>query len=165
MNLLLLLALILLAAETPTATPTDRAYLLVGNWHCETYAGSKATRTYTKVANEPAINSTNTVRLPNGFYVVMREHYVYDVATGSWAVDSPESALWGAMHASAEPWSEKQWIFTGIGALPGSKGRMLSQPIRMIYTALGENAFRRSHQIKGEQLWRNYSEEVCTRDE
>jgi hypothetical protein len=153
-----------LTAATPQA-PADKAYWLVGNWHCESRAGSLAARTYSKPANADAINMTNTVRLPSKFYVIMREHYVFDAASEAWTVDSPGNAVWGPMHATADRWLGNEWNFVGRGALPGPRGQLLpEQQIRMVYTGLDDDTFRRAHQTKIDQLWTNYSEEVCTRD-
>jgi len=160
----LVLAALLIAAETPEA-PADRAYWLVGNWHCETRAGSKAARTYSKVSNEASINMTNIVRLPNNLYAVLRERYEYDSAGNNWTVDVPRNALWGAMRATAQPWLGKEWIFLGTGALPRPSGYLTSeQPLRMVYTQLGADAFHRQHQEKVDETWRTYSEETCYRD-
>jgi hypothetical protein len=160
----LILAALLIAADTPEAAG-DRAYWLVGNWHCETRAGSRTTQTYSKVSNEPAINMTNVVRLPNNLYAVLRERYEFDSASNNWALDVPRNALWGAMHATAQPWLGKEWVFSGTGALPRPSGYLSSeQPLRMIYTQLGVDSFHRAHQERVDADWRTYSEETCRRD-
>jgi hypothetical protein len=164
-SLAVAIALIFLTVDTPTAAPADRAYWLVGNWHCQSRAGSKAARTYSKVLNDGSINMTNTVRLPSDFYVIIRERYQYDPKSDSWTVDSPRSPIWGAMHATADPWLGKDWVFLGKSELPGPYNRLTSeQPVRMVYTFLDDNSFHRNHQQKIAQLWQTYSEETCTRD-
>ena len=161
---MLILAIALLSAEAPIATGTDRAYWLVGEWRCESYVGSQAKRTYAR-DSDGSINMTNNVLLPSRRYVIMRERYEYDSTTSNWTVDSPQNAVWGPMHASAGPWLDKQWVFLGIGALPGPRGHLTPDwPIRMIYTKLGDNAFRQEHQIKVGQAWETYSAGVCTRN-
>ncbi len=158
------LAVFLIVAETAQA-PGDRADWLAGNWHCDSRAGSRSNRTYSSVNNGASLNMRSTVRLPSGLFAFLRERYDYDAATITWTIDSPQSALWGPMHATAAPWLGREWTFTGTGSAPSAIGEMgPERPMRMIYTTIGDDSFHRQHQVRGDGTWQTYSEETCYRD-
>jgi len=159
----LLLCATLFTAATPEGT-ADRAYWLVGNWHCESRAGSKGSHTFTRVVSDGSINLTNIVRLPSNLYLVMRERYEFDPATNSWSVNSPGNAVWGPFHATADRWLGEEWVFVGKGTLQTGPRLFSDVQMRMVYRVLGENEFHRQHDQKIDQRWQTYSDETCTRD-
>jgi hypothetical protein len=82
------------------------------------------------------------------------EHYFFDVITVKWNATVAGDAFTG----SAYPWSSSVWTFTGT-----SRVRDVRYPGQMLFTYLGENAFRRDFELESHGHWVIYSLETCSR--
>ena len=111
----------------------DRAYDLThGIWDCKTFGGAEATHTYTREA-DGSIQLHNVLSIAKHTYA-LDETYRFDRATERWTA----ATSGGAYSGTAGRWLGDTWVFEGDMPLDGRR-----VPVRMIYSRLGERAFRR----------------------
>ncbi len=114
-------------------TPVDRAYELTqGIWDCKTFGGAAATHTYTRKA-DGTIELHNVLSIAKHAYTI-DETYRFDRATARWTA----ATSGGAYAGSASRWTGDTWVFNGDMPLGGHR-----VPVQMIYSRLGDRAFRR----------------------
>ena len=111
----------------------DRAYdLTQGIWDCKTFGGAAATHTYTRKA-DGTIELHNVLSIAKHAYTI-DETYRFDRATERWTA----ATSGGAYAGSATRWLGDTWVFEGDMPLGGHR-----VPVQMIYSRLGDRAFRR----------------------
>jgi hypothetical protein len=100
-----------------------------------------------------------------------KEEYRFDPQSARWTWKAwrPDDARAQETGTSAA-WTTDTWTFDGVlrrswPAPPDSIGgpAQASQQIRMVYTALGENAFRRDFEVYQDGVWRSASGSTCSR--
>jgi hypothetical protein len=112
---------------------TDRAYSLTrGTWDCTTFGGADATHTYTRKA-DGTIELHNVLNIAKHDYAI-DETYRFDRAKEEWTA----STSGGAYAGVAGKWVTDKWVFNGDMPIDGRR-----VPVQMIYSSLGERAFRR----------------------
>ncbi len=133
-----------------TARRSDRAYALVGDWNCESAGGEPSTHRYVLGA-DGSITLLNDVRVAARSYEIV-ETYRFDSARHLWTT----AVRGGGYVGTASPWSREKWIFNGIET---ERGR--HSAVRMIYTDLGTQAYRRDFQLAGSG--QTFVSETCKR--
>ena len=112
---------------------TDRAYSLTrGTWDCTTFGGAGATHTYTREA-DGTIELHNVLNIAKHDYAI-DETYRFDRSKDEWTA----STSGGAYAGVAGKWLADKWVFNGDMPIDGRR-----VPVQMIYSSLGERAFRR----------------------
>jgi hypothetical protein len=124
--------------------------------------GGDATHTFTKNA-DGSLSMVNAFSTSGGDTQTINETYRYDPATSMWAVTISETQLFGPYTGSAKPWTERRWVINGHEPLLQPDGTKKDTAVRMQYTDLFPAGFRREFQTQVDGVWRDYSEEVCTR--
>jgi len=140
----------------PSAKPAlrDRAQNLVGGvWQCETIAGSTGTHTYTAGEYDDSIELEISLHSGSRTFDIT-EVYRFDGTRNGWTVETSG----GTYRGTAAPWTGEKWIFDGTEKTSGQR-----RPVRMVYTELGGQAFRRDFQAEQDGFWRTYSAETCKR--
>ena len=141
------------AASSNTYQPTDRAFKLVGSaWSCESVGGEPSTHRYSR-SGDDAITLHDDVRVAQHTYAIV-ETYRFDAARRLWTT----AVQGGGYTGTAAPWLHNKWIFDGIETERGRRS-----PVRMIYTTLGDQAFRRDFQLSGAGQDQTFVSETCTR--
>jgi hypothetical protein len=121
------------SAVKPQANVVDRAFALTqGVWDCKTFGGADATHTYTRDGND-TIKLHNVLRIANHDYAI-DESYRFDAAKERWTTVTSGSAYSGV----AGRWISDDWVFVGDMPLGGKR-----VPVEMVYSRLGDRAFRR----------------------
>lgn len=119
--------------RAPGGKTVDRAYELTqGVWDCKTFGGAAATHTYTR-KGDGSIELHNVLSIAKHAYSI-DETYRFDRATERWTV----ATSGGAYAGTAGRWLGETWVFDGDMPLGGHR-----VPVQMIYSRLGERAFRR----------------------
>lgn len=167
------LSLTLLAGATaPLAAQPDRAYSLIGTWSCSS-SGSTGTITYVRNA-DGSISMKNVFVLANtGAHGEFDEQYRFDPATAvwTWTAEQPSMAAFQE-RGTAGPWTAQNWIFDGsLKLVPASRTfdslseptPMTEQAVRMVYTSLGGDVFRRDFESYQNGLWVVRSSGTCKR--
>ncbi len=107
-----------------------------------------------ELAGRDEIALRNEIRDHSGRAFLIRQRFFYNAARARWSTNLQDGQFVG----SAGEWLDldQPWIFEG--ALRGTQG-----PVRMIYTNLGEVAFRRDFQKKADGRWQTLDLETCKR--
>ena len=137
------------ALEAPRRN--DHAYALVGGpWSCESVNGEPSIQRYVLGA-DGSITLHDDVRVAKRSYDIV-ETYRFDPARGLWDT----TVRGGGYAGAAMPWSGEKWVFNGIETERGRRSK-----VRMVYTQLGDQAYRRDFQlsISGE----TFVSETCKR--
>jgi hypothetical protein len=145
---------------TPSPTPYvqngDRAYELIGGeWECKTFADTAFTRTYRRDEDAVSIIAETDVHIA-GRIGKLIEVYRKHRDANKWVV----SLVGGQIVAMARPWHNGDWTFEGRDAEPGH-----DTPLRMVYRAYGDNAFRREFERFLGGQFVTYAGESCERKE
>jgi hypothetical protein len=169
----IVIGLTLLAGATaPLAAQPDRAYTLIGTWSC-TSSESTGTITYLRDA-DGSISMKNVFALTNATWArgEFDEQYRFDPATAvwTWTAEQPQLAAFQE-RGTAGPWTTQSWIFDGTLRVAGSRTldsiaaptQTTTQAVRMVYTSLGDNAFRRDFEFYQKGLWAIRSSGTCKR--
>ncbi len=148
---------IALAVKPPPSpqgpTAVDHAYDLThGVWGCKTFGGADATHTYTR---EPG----NTIVLHNVLNIGSRHYaidelYRFDPVKKAWTTMTSGDAYAGV----AGRWLSDKWVFVGDMPLGGRR-----VPVEMIYSWLGDRAFRRDFIRVQNQARATFAAETCQR--
>ncbi len=132
----------------------DGAFSLPGGvWNCETLANSTATSVYKLESPSKMIERTKLV-LQKRPPVELDTTFVYDSAHGLWHLTMQN----GAYVATAPSWSTDTWMFTGT-----ETNGDLKEAIRLVYTSLGNGAYRVDYQTRREGRWQTFSGATCKR--
>ncbi len=164
MRQILLLAIFVLAFATRGAgnasdgVPLANATMLVGSWSCTGSApGSTGEERYGRTRNG-ALELRDDVQTSWGVIGVVDETFLYDRTNARWTLHAAKNRFFDEERLSAHPWTGSHWIFTGTQIV----GRAAS-PVRIIYTALGTDVFRREHQARIDGVWRANGAFLCKR--
>lgn len=155
-----LLWLLLLAAHSP-----DRAYDLVGTWSCESRYGSIGAHVYVR-NSDGSMTMRNEFRLSSGQPVTVEETYRYDARRAGWTISTPPDSWFGAINASAPPWSGKDWTFEGTRSTERAASPhivRLTGPVRLTYRFPQRDRLERHFQVQTDGIWEPYSDETCAR--
>lgn len=153
-----LFALCLTISASAAAQNSDQALGLVGVWKCESAAGSVGTATFTSDA-PGSISMKNTYRTTAGTSGEFDETFHFDAGAGTWTWSSTlRSAPDFKESGTAGRWTADTWIFEGT--LQQSQS---TEPVRMIYTRLGENTIRREFEAQVSGAWLTRSSSSCAR--
>lgn len=109
----------------------------------------------------------------NGARGEFDEQYRLDPATGVWTWTAEQPSM-PAFHerGTAGPWTTQTWIFDGtLSIVPSSRSLdSLAEPapttkegVRMVYTSLGDDAFRREFERYQNGAWITRSATTCKR--
>ena len=143
------------ATTTPAASELAR---LFGSWTCEGFAaGSSSVETYARHA-DGSVTLTNRVHTSVGSEGIIVETFVFDPTRGTWTLSAPPNPLFGGLKLSGARWSGDRWVLTGTEVVQN-----VPRPVRIVYTSLGNGAFRREHQAPSGSAWVNDGEFVCER--
>ena len=139
------------ALATYPTDARDRAFSLVGRWICTGTAGPPSTLTYTRAGD--------IVKLRTELVIAKKplnidETYAFDPATARWTTLTQGNAYRGV----AAAWLANTWIFDGT--VPSGDRRA---PVRMVYTTLGADTFRREYQRPDGDVWKAFHGETCRR--
>ena len=139
------------APASITPRRRDHAYALVGDpWSCESVNGEPSTQRYISDA-EGSITLHDDVRVAKHSYDIV-ETYRFDPVRGLWNTE----VRGGGYAGTAAPWAHEKWIFNGIET---ERGR--HSEVRMVYTQLGEQAYRRDFQLSSNG--QTFVSETCKR--
>ncbi len=150
---------IALSPSAPDGTAAHRAYALIGMWSCESVAHSTGTVTFTR-NDDGSIAMKNVFKTAIGTPGEFQESYNFDPAKKMWNwtstyVTDPEITEVG----TAPEWLGDTWVFDGSFNAPKAQ-----TPERMVYTLLGDTAFKREFEVKNNDgNWTDTSAETCTR--
>jgi hypothetical protein len=143
------------ASPAPTPVPVDRALSLLGDpWACETDHHAALVSAFS-APSEDRIDVRTTLAGGLAGNRHIDEAFVWDPVAATWHAN----VAGGAFVGSAPRWSGEVWIFTGTAATGGH-----TYNGRMVFTALGPNAFRRDFELERDGRRQIYSLETCSRD-
>jgi len=103
--------------------------------------------------DDGSIGMRNVLQVDKGS-VEIRETYRFDLDRRVWKM----ATQGGVYTGTAPPWHGERWIFEGVEITSGRP-----RPVRMVYTDLGTQAFRRDFQASLDGTWRTFSAETCKR--
>jgi hypothetical protein len=174
-NIALVCALLTLAVAGPAAAQQttadgDRAYRLVGTWSCETAQHSISTTTYTR-NDDGSVSMKNLFTTDNGLSGEFNETYRYDTRSNRWTWNSVQARVPNFKErGTAGPWTAEKWTFGGeidqMEPIPTGSilpPRMITVPLRMVYTDLTDSTFRRDFETVLNDRWTPFSESTCKR--
>ncbi|MBC5821310.1 MAG: hypothetical protein GIX01_04905, partial [Candidatus Eremiobacteraeota bacterium] len=102
----------------------------------------------------------NAVRTSTGSTGFVSETFIYAPGSGTWTITALPNRFFDSLRATAPLWVRgTQWILAGTESF-GKK----TMPVRIAYTDLGGNSFRREHQVQVGGMWRDDAAYVCRRD-
>ena len=137
--------------RTSGGSGVDRAYALTqGTWDCKTFGGAPATHTYTRKA-DGAIELHNVLSIAKHTYTI-DETYRFDRVKERWTA----ATSGGAYAGSAGRWLGETWVFDGDMPLDGQR-----VPVQMIYSRLGDRAFRRDFVRMQDGAPTTFAAETC----
>ncbi len=141
----------------------DRTEKLIGSWSCSTYQGNITNKTIAR-DRDGSMRIVNRVHTANGDFGTIRETYVPD-ASGGWKLTAiPDPVFpFGRYDATAGAWTGTQWVFEGSEPMRAADGSTTLTDARLVYTDVFPAGFRRELQVQASGIWRDISEEVCTR--
>ncbi|GAC1501258.1 MAG: hypothetical protein NVS2B8_20340 [Vulcanimicrobiaceae bacterium] len=84
----------------------------------------------------------------------VNETYRYDAGSSQWRTATQGNAYTGV----APTWTQDEWTFEG--SVPKGNARA---KVRMVYTYLGANAFRREYQRSENDAWTTFHSQTCHR--
>jgi len=134
------------------APESDRAYRLTGSWACETLGGLPATHAYTRQGD-------GTIKLRNVLTIAKRDYgidetYRFDRTKNVWTTTTGSDAYVGV----APKWVGDKWVFEGT--MPDGNRRI---PVQMVYSMLGDGAFRRDFVKVENGTSKTFAAETCHR--
>ena len=121
-------------------------------WACETVGGATSTHAYVRNA-DGTITLHNDIRIGAQTYPIV-ETYRFDREHARWVT----AVQRGGYYGTAPEWLGQKWIFDGVESANGHKS-----PVRMVYTKLGDQAFRRDFQLLDSGGTRTLESETCQR--
>jgi hypothetical protein len=142
-------------APSPRPAPPDQALSLAGNpWECETDHHVGLVSTFSAPSpNRVDVRTTLRDGLAGKQHI--DEAFVWDPLAARWRA----TVAGGAFVGSAPRWTGEAWTFSGSASTGGH-----TYDGRMVFTALGPNAFRRDFELERDGRWQIYSLETCSRD-
>jgi hypothetical protein len=139
----------------PASGAVDHAYDLTGaSWSCPVYGGITLVQRFERSNDGSALDATTTATFAHGPQRTLHDTYVFDAGTGRWVANLDG----GKLRAGAWPWFGPSWEFTGSEF---SGRRQID--VRITYTRLGPDTFRRELARSVGGAWRPYAEETCRR--
>ncbi|GAC1348780.1 MAG: hypothetical protein NVSMB19_00580 [Vulcanimicrobiaceae bacterium] len=147
------------AARHPRFQPASvEPARLAGSWECiGSTPGNTAVETYSRSADGTMVLD-NDVRTSTGATGNVQETFAYDNARHAWRLSASPNQFFGGMQLTGNSWIGAQWIFTGTQIVRDS-----SRPVRIVYTLVDDNEFRREHQRQQDGAWHDDGEYVCHR--
>ena len=103
---------------------------------------------------ERLLTAESQLTAQNGKVLTIHERLRYDPAKKQWSAHVQNGAFIGV----ATSWTKHKWIFAGTSSAHGR-----TVPTRMVYTNLGDLAFRRDFQAIVQRHWRSVGGETCKR--
>lgn len=155
-------ALVAVPVAGPAAPPPQTVGLessrLTGSWECVgSDPGNTAIETYSG-SSDGSLVLDNDVHTSTGASGTVQETFAYDPGRRSWLLSASSNQFFGGMRLSASSWIGTQWIFSGTEIV-----RNASRPVRIVYTLVGGDEFRREHQRQQDGAWQNDGQYVCRR--
>jgi hypothetical protein len=126
--------------------------LVGGTWLCESFSGSTRSATFVR-DGDAVLVSTALVSTPNGT-VSVDERLSFSESSNRWTM----SINHGSIVASSPPWTHAKWTFEGTRGTKAGE-----EPVRSVFTNLGERAFRHDFQIQADGRWLTVNGETCER--
>jgi hypothetical protein len=162
-----LFAMTLAGVRAEPAPAVDRAYALVGTWHCHSAAGTDSTLTFVRNA-DGSLTATNLLSSGNyaavttagGAARTFTERYVFDAKRQTWT----DSDTWNGLYAfdfegTAGPWTGDRWQISGRLHRNNSGGA--GSPETKTYISAGPDEFQR--QVRSGPGLGDLSESTCMR--
>ena len=156
------------AAGAQSVPNADRATELLGTWSCESIAHSMGNWVF-KRNGDGSLTMKNNFKTEDGLTGEFDERYRVDSTTGQWTWSSLQPSLPGFQESGkADPWTADKWVFEGNMSLAGTSNSINYSPtriqdLRMIYSALGNDAFRREFEVRRDGRWVTFSASTCVR--
>jgi hypothetical protein len=152
------------------APAADRTAGLIGTWQCESFRHSNGTWTFVR-NGDGSIALNNKFRTDTGLSGEFAETYSFDPQSGLWNWASTQQDRPGGLQedGKAKPWTAETWTFDGrLRITESSSGsiqpaRTIARNIRMVYTTLGPDAFRRDMETFSDGRWVSSSASTCKR--
>jgi hypothetical protein len=152
------------------APVTDRAPGLIGTWRCESIQHSNGTWSFERNQDD-SIVMKNKFRTATGLSGEFDETYRFDPRSRLWNWSSLQADRPGSLQedGKAAPWTADAWTFDGqkreTEMSSGSilPARTVTQNIRMVYSSLGPDAFRRDIEVFHDGRWITTSASTCKR--
>jgi hypothetical protein len=135
-------------------TPLIRSDELLGDWDCTTFGGTHLTHEFSRADDAVSLEVTTTIVLPNGKTAMLHESYKHNPNTHVWTA----VLAGGLIFAKGSDWTGDTWTLVGQTRESGAPTRF-----RMIFTALGTDAYRRDFQRPDGASWATYAGETCRR--
>jgi hypothetical protein len=141
------------AGDFSSADPLDGFFGTV--WHCTTYGGTRLTHVFNRAKDDATIAVATRFWIPNRGVFPSEEYYRYSERTDQWTARLAS----GTLIVRGPAWnSGRSWRLSG--AAP--EGRAVT-PVRMTFTVLRGNGFRRDFTRENGQTWTTYAGETCRR--
>jgi len=167
-GLLILTVASLAPASAQSVQTEDRATQLLGTWSCESIRHSLGTWTFTRNA-DGSLSMKNLFRTEDGLSGEFDDVYRLDSNSGQWEWTSLQPTRPGFRESgTAAPWTADKWIFEGQLTLVAPEDSVnffptVTRRLRMVYTTLGDLAFRREFEYRREGRWVTDSASTCKR--
>ncbi len=147
------------APSGPSSVATADVARLLGAWNCDGgIGGGSSTETYTR-AGDTSVALGNSVRTSSGASGFVSETFSYSPSIAMWNVTGLPNGFFQGLRLSGPVWTPgSQWILAGTESFHNK-----SMPIRIVYTDLGRDSFRREHQVQAGGMWRDDAAYVCRR--
>lgn len=141
------------------AGPTADLARLLGTWDCTgDVAGSSSTETYTRTGDD-AVAMGNAVHTSSGAKGFVSETFRFTPQSHTWTVTALPNRFFDELSATSAPWSAgTQWVLLGTEVF-----RKKPMAVRIVYTSLDSDTFRREHQVEAGGMWRDDAAYVCRR--
>jgi len=146
------------ASHDSATTVTRVAQRLQGTWDCRgPVLGSTSREVYAR-GGPNTIALRNAVHTARGLSGIVDETFGYDPATATWELSAPMNRFFDVMQLGAQDWRTAQWVFTGTQTVQN-----VARPVRIVYTSLGPDAYRREHQSLVGSGWQGDGAFACRR--
>jgi len=164
------IAVVALASAAAAQQPenNDRAYWLIGQWSCESLGHSHGTWTFSRT--DSGISLQQSFKTPDNLSGQIAEDYHFEPRAKRWVWTSTQNGPGSLAVARATPWTGEQWIFEGTNSktplpAPGSDvpPQTNVRALRMVFTALGDGAFRRDFERIENGTWVTSNLSTCKR--
>ena len=147
-----------LAAAPPSPSAGPVATRLVGTWSCQgALSPSSATETY-RTADDGALALENRVRTSDGRTAIVEETFRYDARAKRWSLTAPANPFFDRLSATGPEPAGDAWTLTGTQSAAND-----SRGVRIVYTFVDENTFRRAHQTDDRGRWHEDAAYYCRR--
>ena len=168
--LLLVVAGLAPASAQQSNSASDRAFALLGTWSCESFIHSHGTWTYLR-APDGKISMRNRFKTATGLSREFDESYSLDPVSGRWTWTGTQPDRPGFVETGISgPWTAETWNFQGrtdiVTLAPAGSiqpPNHFTQQLRMVYTTLSPDAFRRELEVLQNGRWVSTNGSTCKR--